>query len=90
MRILYWITRQFNQLYQMKDLQSKGYPEHVIAERMGVRDFVVRKNNALCQHFSLAELRQAVEVCVEREEDVKTGHLNDRMAVELLIIRFSV
>ncbi|HAP20261.1 MAG TPA: DNA polymerase III subunit delta [Lachnospiraceae bacterium] len=90
MRILYWITRQFNQLYQMKDLQSKGYPEHVIAERMGVRDFVVRKNNALCQHFSLAELRQAVEVCVEREEDVKTGRLNDRMAVELLIIRFSV
>ena len=90
MRILYWITRQFNQLYQMKDLQSKGYPEHVIAERMEVRDFVVRKNNALCQHFSLAELRQAVEVCVEREEDVKTGRLNDRMAVELLIIRFSV
>lgn len=89
MRILYWITRQFNQLYQMKDLQSKGYPEHVVAERMGVRDFVVRKNNALCQHFSLAELRQAVEVCVEREEDVKTGRLNDRMAVELLIIGFS-
>ena len=90
MRILYWITRQFNQLYQIKDLQNKGYPDHVIAERMGVRDFIVRKNKALCQHFSLAELRQAVEVCVQREEDVKTGRLNDRMAVELLIVRFSV
>ena len=90
MRILYWITRQFNQLYQMKDLQNKGYPDHVIAERMGVRDFVVRKNKALCQHFSLEEFRQAVEVCVQREEDVKTGRLNDRMAVELLIVRFSV
>jgi DNA polymerase-3 subunit delta len=90
MRILYWITRQFNQLYQIKDLQSKGYPDHVIAERMGVRDFVVRKNKVLCQHFSLSELRNAVEVCVQREEDVKTGRLNDRMAVELLIIRFSV
>lgn len=89
MRILYWITRQFNQLYQIKDLQNKGYPDHVIAERMGIRDFIVRKNKALCQHFSLAELRQAVEVCVQREEDVKTGRLNDRMAVELLIVRFS-
>lgn len=89
MRILYWITRQFNQLYQIKDLQNKGYPDHVIAERMGVRDFIVRKNKALCQHFSLAELRQTVEICVEREEDVKTGRLNDRMAVELLILRFS-
>lgn len=89
MKILYWITRQFNQLYQIKDLQSKGYPDHVIAERMGIRDFIVRKNKTLCQSFSLAELRRAVEVCVQREEDVKTGRLNDRMAVELLIVRFS-
>lgn len=89
MKILYWITRQFNQLYQIKELQSKGYPDHIIAERMGVRDFIVRKNKALCQAFSLAELRRAVEICVEREEEVKTGRLNDRMAVELLIVRFS-
>ena len=90
MKILYWITRQFNQLYQIKELQSKGYPDHIIAERMGVRDFIVRKNKTLCQAFSLAELRRAVEICVEREEEVKTGRLNDRMAVELLIVRFSV
>lgn len=89
MRILYWITRQFNQLYQIKDLQSKGYPDHIIAERMGVRDFVVRKNKGLCQRFSLAELRRAVQICVEREEEVKTGKMNDRMAVELLIVLFS-
>lgn len=89
MRILYWITRQFNQLYQIKDMQSKGYPDHVIAERMGVRDFVVRKNKTLCQRFSLEELRKSIQICVEREEDVKTGRLNDRMAVELLIIQFS-
>ena len=89
MKILYWITRQFNQLYQIKDLQSKGYPDHIIAERMGVRDFIVRKNKALCQSFSLPELRKAIEICVERDEDVKTGRLNDRMAVELLIVKFS-
>ena len=89
MKILYWITRQFNQLYQIKDLQSKGYPDHIIAERMGIRDFIVRKNKVLCQSYSLAELRKIIEMCVEREEDVKTGKLNDRMAVELLILRFS-
>lgn len=89
MRILYWITRQFNQLYQIKDLQTKGYPDHVIAERIGVRDFIVRKNKPLCNHFSLNDLRRAVEECVEREEAVKTGRLNDRMAVELLIVGLS-
>lgn len=89
MKILYWITRQFNQLYQIKDLQSKGYPDHIIAERMGIRDFIVRKNKVLCQSYSLTELRKIMEICVEREGDVKTGKLNDRMAVELLILKFS-
>ena len=89
MKILYWITRQFNQLYQIKDLQSKGYPDHIIAERMGIRDFIVRKNKVLCQSYSLTELRKIMEICGEREEDVKTGKLNDRMAVELLILKFS-
>ncbi|MEE0753247.1 DNA polymerase III subunit delta [Frisingicoccus sp.] len=89
MRILYWITRQFNQLYQMKELTGKGYPDHVVAERMGIRDFIVRKNKALCNNFSLEELRRAVESCADGEEAVKTGRLNDRMAVELLIMQFS-
>lgn len=89
MRILYWITRQFNQLYQMKELLGKGYPDHVVAERMGIRDFIVRKNKALCNNFTLEELRRAVERCVEGEEAVKTGKLNDQMAVELLIMQFS-
>lgn len=89
MRILYWLTRQFNQLYQMKELLSKGYPDHVVAERMGIRDFIVRKNKALCNNFSLEELRRAVGCCVEGEEAVKTGKLNDRMVVELLIMQFS-
>lgn len=90
MKILYWITRQFNQLYQIKDLEEKGYPDHVIAERMGVRDFVVRKNKVLCQRFTLAELRHALNDCVCRDEDIKTGKLNDQIAVELLITRYSV
>ena len=49
----------------------------------------MRKNKALCNNFSLEELRRAVESCADGEEAVKTGRLNDRMAVELLIMQFS-
>lgn len=89
MRILYLITRQFNQLFQIKDLLDKGYPIHVAAERMGIREFIVRKNAPLCQYFSLAELRRAVESCVEAETRIKTGQMTDQIAVEMLIFRFS-
>ena len=89
MRVLYLITRQFNQLFQLKELLDKGYPVHVAAERMGIREFIVRKNASLCQYFSLAELRRAVESCVEAETRIKTGQIGDQIAVELLILRFS-
>ena len=37
----------------------------------------------------MEQLREALEDCVQTEEDVKTGNLNDRMAVELLIVKYS-
>ena len=35
------------------------------------------------------KLQQAVEDCVEMEQAVKSGKLGDRLAVEMLIIRYS-
>ena len=35
--------------------------------------------------YSPDRLRAAVNLCTDTEEAVKTGQLNDRMAVELLI-----
>ena len=43
MRILYWIARQFNQLYQMKELTGKGYPDHVVRNGWESGTFIVRK-----------------------------------------------
>ena len=36
--------------------------------------------------FRTADLREAVKKCVEAEEAVKTGHMNDVMSVEILIM----
>lgn len=89
MRILYLIVRQFNQLLQIKELAVKGYTLQVIAERTGMRDFIVRKNMTLTKQFSFDELRKAVEECADLEEAVKTGRMEDRIAVELIMIRYS-
>lgn len=89
MRILYLIVRQFNILLQIKELAVKGYTVQVIAERTGMRDFIVRKNMALTKKFGFDELRQAVAECADMEEAVKTGRMEDRIAVELIMIRYS-
>ena len=89
MRILFLIARQFNQLYQVKLLGKEGLPSAEIAKQAGIMPFAMKKYQAQAKSFSIEELRMAVEECVSSEEAVKTGKMNDRLSVELLIIKYS-
>ncbi len=89
MRILFLIARQFQILFQVKELSNHRHDNKFIASKAGIPEFTVRRNQAQARSFSMEQLREAVEDCVQSEEDVKTGNLNDRMSVELLIIKYS-
>jgi len=86
MRILFLITRQCNMLLQAKELKSKGYDNKTIASKIGVAPFIAGKYLTQAAKFKTAVLRSAVEKCVEAEEAVKTGQMNDVMSVEILIL----
>lgn len=89
MRILFLIARQFQILFQVKELTRQNHDSKFIAAKAGIPEFTVRRNQAQARSFSLEQLRKAVEDCVQAEEDVKTGNMNDRMSVELLIVKYS-
>ena len=89
MRILALIGRQFNLLLQVKELKKKGYSQQIIAEKTGLHGFVVGKYEKQAARFKSAELREALEACVEADENVKTGKMNDVMSVEILICKYS-
>ncbi|MCI8282282.1 MAG: DNA polymerase III subunit delta [Lachnospiraceae bacterium] len=89
MRILFLIARQFQILLQIKELSGKGYDQKFIASQAGIPEFAVRKNQGQARSFTSKQLIEAVTECVEMEEAVKTGNMNDRMAVELLIVSYS-
>lgn len=89
MRILYLITRQFNMLLQVKELKNKGYDANIIGEKVGLAGFIAKKYVAQAAKFKEADLREALKDCVEAEEAVKTGRMNDVMSVELLIVKYS-
>lgn len=86
MRILFLIARQCNLLMQTKELKGKGSDSRTIASKIGVPPFVAGKYVSQASRFKTSALRSAVEKCVETEEAVKSGQLNDRMAVEILIL----
>lgn len=86
MRILFLLARQCNLLLQMKELRSKGYDNRAIASITGTAPFVVGKTLNQASRFKSDVLRRAVEKCVEAEEAVKTGRMNDIMSVEILLL----
>lgn len=85
MRILFLISRQFNQLLQTKELRGHGYDADSIAAKLGVPRFAAQMCARQCEHFTMEKLRGLVEQCVRTEEDVKTGNLNERLGVELIL-----
>ena len=89
MRIMFLIARNFNQLLMVKELTENGNASAAIAGKMGIQGFLVGKLQAQARPFKTGTLRRALEECVTLEEAVKTGRLEDRLAVEMLIVKYS-
>ena len=86
MRILFLIARQCNMLLQVKEMKSRGYDNKAIGSKIGVPPFIAGKYVTQASKFKTSDLKRAVTQCVEAEEAVKTGRMNDMMSVEVLIV----
>ena len=89
MRIMYLITRQFRILTNVKSMMGRGSSNKEISEKAGCPVWAVGKYQTQCRNYSIAQLKEAVREGIEYEEAVKTGFMNDQMAVELFITRYS-
>ncbi len=89
MRILFLLARQFNMLLQVKELKKKGHDNKSIGEAVGLPGFIAGKYVTQASRFSTKDLKKAVTDCVEAEEAVKTGRMNDVLSVELLLVKYS-
>lgn len=86
MRILFLIARQCNMLLQAKEMKNRGYDNKAIGSKIGVAPFIAGKYVAQAARFKTSTLKKAVRQCVEAEEAVKSGRMNDMMSVEILIV----
>lgn len=87
--ILALISRQFNLMLQVKELQKKGIPSKVIGEKTGLSPYIAQKYEKQTAKFTIADLKRALAACVEADEAVKMGKLSDVLSIELLIIEYS-
>ena len=87
--ILLLVIRQFNLLLQIKDLREQGFDVKTIADRLGSRDWIIRKNLSQAGSFSIEQLKSAVRDGVAAEEAFKTGRMDERSAVELFLTKYA-
>ena len=86
MGILYLITRQYNQLYQVKEMTLEGMSREAIAKEMKLHSFVVSKLISQAGRYDKHRILGFLNRSLKLEEAVKQGRLQGNMALELLIL----
>ena len=87
--ILALLVRQCNQLLQVKNLDDLGKDNGTISKEIKIPAFAVGKLKDQSKMFSIEVLLNMVEACAKTDELIKTGKINDRVGVELILIQFS-
>ena len=86
LRILALLARQYNQMLMAKMLASERTEPGEIAKLTGAPPFAVKNYLRAVRNIPEEDLKAALERCAAAEEDIKSGRMPDRLAVELLLL----
>lgn len=88
-QILALITRQFNQLLQIRQMSDQGMTSGEIAKTLKMNPYIAGKVRSQSRTFSVKELTDAVTVCVDAEASFKSGRLSGQIAAEMVLLQLS-
>ena len=89
MRILFMLTRQFNIMLQVKELAENGMNQKEISSKLAMQPFIVGKALKQSGNFSKNVLRNALKESVKVETNIKSGNMDEKIGVEMLLIKYS-
>ena len=87
--ILSLIARQLGIIMSVKELAAQGKNAYDASAVLGLRSFITAEAYKQARLFSAGYLAEAFNECLETDFSIKTGRIAERLAVELLIIKYS-
>jgi DNA polymerase-3 subunit delta len=85
--LLSMIERQFRILLQVKDLHARGVALSGMQKTLGIRhSFVIEKSLRQAQNFRMDALESIYKRLADVEQKIKTGEIEDLLALDLLVI----
>jgi len=88
--ILSMMARQFRIILQCGYLASRKVPSAEAAKQIGVHPFVAKESMRQSARFTGATLKQALRDCLDTDVAIKTGGMEERLAVETLIVKYCI
>lgn len=79
------IVRQYRLLFQIKALMDEGASSDIIKSKTGLADFAVKKMLKQAEKYRLKDLKFQLEKCLRMDVEVKTGKLDEKIALERFI-----
>ena len=89
MRILFMLSRQFNIMLQVCELMSNGFSQKDIASKLAMQPFIVGKAVKQLSNFNSRILKSALKDSRDTEYSIKSGNLDEKIGVEMLLIKYS-
>ena len=84
--IVAMIGRQLIILAKTKRLQEKKVPQANMAKLVGVSPYYIDKTRRQAANFSMDALNRLINKCAEMDLAIKTGRIDGRLAMELLLM----
>jgi DNA polymerase-3 subunit delta len=81
------IVRQFRLLIQVRELldENPGRSPDEIAAEIGVHPYPIKKITPQAKYFTLPQLKRIYHQLSDLDQSIKTGKLDDKLALDLLI-----
>lgn len=84
--ILYMIERQFKLLYKIKHSIDNGKSRSTLGTELKLPPFIVDKLVLQSKKFTAGQLKEAIKICLNSEQIIKSSTIDKRTELELLII----
>jgi len=85
--LLSMINFQFRNLLAVKDLIEKRNPYNLILKKSKLHPFVVKKSYFQSQKFDFSNLKKIYQRIFQADLDIKTGRIEPKTALDLLIVQ---
>ncbi len=84
-RLMVTLSNQVKHILATKLLLEEGYSPKMIAAKIGIHPFTASKCAVQSKGYTVKRLKELLNLFLEMDYQIKSGKINDRVAMELLL-----